>query len=429
MRIKTSLLPRIQLAVVLTVAAGCATFFGYLWVGSGGRIPVITPEGYRVAVDIPHVSNLVRSSSVMSAGIKIGQVADLTLDGKRAHVVMELDREHAPIHQGAKVNVRFKTLLGESFLEITDGKGAAVAEEAKLPAGSGVPAVEPNDVLNSLDQPTRDALGRMVRSLGAATEGRRDDLSAALSGLGAVGRQGRDALDSLADQSKDLRKLTGDAATLVAALDTRQGQIAQLVSDANAVTKVTAGDRGRIEALMRRLPGLLRSARSASTGLDQLAGKLAPVARNLRGAAPELTAALKQLPATAEDLRGLLPALDGALDAAPPTLRRVPAVAGDARALLPPLDVALRDVNPMLAYLGPYDREITGFFTNFGQALNSENGLIKVMLVFSEKSLRGLPASTNPPLIQRSNPYPAPGSLNDLQPFTGKYPRVEEEGG
>jgi phospholipid/cholesterol/gamma-HCH transport system substrate-binding protein len=90
--------------------------------------------------------------------------------------------------------------------------------------------------------------------------------------------------------------------------------------------------------------------------------------------------------------------------------------------------VALRDVNPMLAYLAPHAREITGFFVNFGQSLNTENGTLKVVLVANEKSVPGLPLTTHAPLFDRNNPYPAAGSLNSPAPFSGQYPRVAKEG-
>lgn len=428
MIIKKSLVPHIRLAVVLAFMAACATFFGYLWIGSGGSIPLITSDGYRVSLNIPHVSNLVKSSDVMAAGVRIGKVADIHVDGDQAAVTMQLDSGPRPLHQGATVVVRYKTLLEETFLEVVDGTGPAIPDGAHLPDGSGKPAVELNDVLNSLDQPTREALASSVRSLGAATADGHQSISAALTGLGEAARQGKDALGALAAQSDDLRKLTGDAASLVAALDSRQGQIAQLVTDAEQLTSVTAGGKGDIEAVMRRLPGLLDSARTASTGLSDLSKSLAPIAANLKTAAPDVSAALRELPQTAADLRGLLPSLNGVLDGAPATLARVPVVAGDATALIPPVDIALRDVNPMLTYLRPYARELTGFFVNFGQSLNTQNGVLKMVLVANEQSARGLPLTTNPPVFDRTNPYPAPGSLNDPRPFSGQYPRVQQEG-
>lgn len=428
MIVKNSLIPRIQLAVVLAFTAACSTFFGYLWVGSGGSIPFVTDQGYRVSVDIAHVSNLVRNSDVMSAGVKIGKVADVRADGGHASVTLQIDSGPVPLHEGAGVVVRYKTLLEETFLEVTDGSGAPVPDGARLPRGAGRPAVELNDVLNSLDQPTREALAGSVRSLGESTEGSSQNIAATLNGLGDSARQGKDALGALAAQSDDLRKLTGDATTLVAALDSRQGQIAQLVTDAEQLTEVTAGGSGELQTVVRELPGMLDQARSASASLTELSGSLGPVAGNLRAASPDVSAALTELPRTAADLRALVPSLDGVLDSAPKTLNRVPVVAKDARALVPPLDVGLRDVNPMLAYLSPYSRDITGFFLNFGQSLNSPNGVLKVQLVANEQSARGVPLTTNPPLIGRMNPYPGPGSATKPGPFHGQYPRVQEEG-
>ncbi|WP_020497548.1 MlaD family protein [Sciscionella marina] len=428
MKIKHSTMVHIRLGMVLAFAAACLAFFGYLWVGSGGRIPLVTSEGYRISVDIPHVSNLVENSEVMAAGVGIGKVVSIEPDGGQARVTMQLDAGPRPLHEGATVRVRYKTLLEESFVEVHDGAGAPLRNGTLLPDGSGQPAVELNDVLNSLDRPTRQALASSVRSLGKATSNSQDSLSAAMAGVGDMSREGRGALDALAGQSGDLRKLTGDAATLVAALDNKQGQIAKLVSDADQISKVTANGQDDIRTTLRKLPGVLDSARRATSGLGSLSDSLAPVATNLKRSAPQVSAALRQLPATASDLRGLLPSLDRTLDRAPGTLDRVPAVSKDVSAAIPHVDVALRDVNPMLSYLRPYAHDLTAFFTNFGQSLNTDSGVLKVGLIANEKSAPGLPLTTQLPLFNRNNPYPGPGSAVDPAPFTGKYPHIKQEG-
>ncbi|NKQ57734.1 MCE family protein [Amycolatopsis sp. K13G38] len=431
MRISHAALPLIRLLVLLVFTAACAVFFGWLWVNSGGRLP-FSSAGYRTSFTVAAVSNLVNDADVMVAGVPVGKVVEVTPDGAQAHVTVQLDSDVAPLHQGATVRIRQKTLVEESYVDVHDGGGTPLASGSALPPDAAKPAVELNDVLTSLEGGPRQELAGTLRSLGAATDGTAGDLAAALSGLGELGRQGKGAMDALAAQSDQLKRLTGDAATLVAALDTRQGQIAQLVSDADTLTRATSAGSGDIQTVMRELPGLLTTARSASTGLDQLSAALGPVAANLRTAAPDLDVALRQLPQTAADLRGLLPSLNGVLDRAPATLGRTPVLAADAHQLLPTLNVALGDVNPMLAYLQPYGRDIAAMFTNTGQALARGDGngfALRAFLIFNEQSLSGLPLNLNRiPALDKWNPYPAPGQAARPGPFNGTYPHVRKEG-
>lgn len=429
MRIPQTLLLKIRLAVLIVFTGVCAWIFGFLWLNSGGTLPLISQEGYRVAASFPRVANLVQDSDVKMAGVDIGKVHDLDIDGDQVLATMDLDPEQAPLHQGATIQVRSKTLVEESYLEIVDGTGPAIPDGTVLPEGSGLGPTQLNDVLASLNPGTRQALAGTIRSLGGATRNTKEGVSGALAGLGALGREGNDAVAALAEQSKDLRELSGNAATLLAALDTRQGQIASLVHNADLLTEATASTSGEIESVLRELPPLLDSARSASGKITELSGSLAPVVADLNSAAPDLDRALRALPAAAADLRATLPALDASLGKAGATLDRVPPVAGDAAALVRTLDVAVADVNPILHYLRPYGPELASVFTNLGQSLagHDVNGnALRVFPVFNEQTVRNMPLKTGIGPLRKSNAYPAPGSQVDPGSFEGNYPRVKK---
>jgi phospholipid/cholesterol/gamma-HCH transport system substrate-binding protein len=415
--------------VLAVFIAACAGLFGFLWLNSGGKLPGISKAGYTADVRFHTASNLVYDSDITIAGIKVGKVQALNTEGDLARITMRLDN-NSPLHEGVTVQVRNKTLIEETYLEITDGKGPALPNGAVLPPSAGKEAVELNDVLASLDKPTKDSLTALVRSLGAGTKDTKEGVSEALQGLGDLGRDGHGALSALAAQSEDLQKLTGNTAKLLAALDTRQGQIAQLVSDADKLTQSTAGSDQELQAVLRQLPGLMDTAKNASGGLSKLGPALGPVARNLDAAAPDLNAALKELPGASTDLRGLLPSLNGVLDSAPNTLQRVPTFAGDASKFLPTLNVALGDVNPMLSYLVPYGRDVAAFFTNIGQvtARGDANGhAIRLFMVFNEQSVKGVPLNMDVGPLKKNNPYPGPGQSAKPGAFNGQYPRVEQD--
>ncbi|MBW0113741.1 MlaD family protein [Pseudonocardia abyssalis] len=424
----TLLHPRLMVLVAFT--AVCTALFGYLWVNSGGRIPLITATGYRVSVDFPEVSNLVYDSEVRLAGVPVGQIAGLEAVDGVARVELEL-RSNFPLHEGLRIEARNKTLIQETYLDIVDGSGPEIPDGARLPADVAVPAVELDDVLRSLDAPTRDSLGGLLRSADEATSGSSRDISAAVRGLGDVGREGGVALNALADQSEDLEQLSRQTATVLAALDAREGQIAQLVTDSELLFSATAENGEHIATTMRTLPGLLDVTHDASDDLTSLSTNLGPVAADLREAAPDLSDALRQLPETSADLRGMLPSLQQVLDEAPATLDRTPQFAEGTSGFIGATDVALSDVNPMLSYMEPYGRDVSAFFSNFAQALNrgDANGkTLRIFMVFNEASYRGQPVSTNQiPLLDRSNAYPAPGSADRPGPFDGQYTRVQQD--
>ncbi|NMI00556.1 MlaD family protein [Pseudonocardia acidicola] len=431
MRIPVSVLPVLRTAMVLVFLVVCALVFGYLWTNAGGSIPFVTQPGYRVSLALSKVDNLVPNSDVRSAGVKIGKVESVDVKDDSAVVTLDIDPGQAPLHEGATVTVRNKTLVEETYLDVADGKGAQYDDGAILPASAGRTSVQLNDVLTSLDQPTRDALGSAVRAAGLTTQGTRDDIASAVSGLGAIGREGGTALDALAAQSDDLAKVTGNTTALLKALDTGQGRIAGLVQNADRVTRAVAQNRGDLESVLRQLPGVLDSAKDASGSLKTLSGSLAPVASNLKAAAPDLSAALQELPATSADLRGLLPALDQTLDRAPDTLDRVEPFTDATRNLIPAVQADLSDLNPALGYLRPYGKDTALWFAGLSQSLGASgdgNGTaLRVFVVLNEKSLNS-PVNSQVGPLEKYNPYPAAGGNVDPQrSFDGQYPRVQKE--
>lgn len=410
--------------------AVCVMIFGFLWTNSGGRLPLVKDSSYQVTVTVPRVANLVYFSDVMVAGVKAGKIRKITEHGDHATALVELDPSVVPLHEKATVQVRAKTLIDESYLDVVDGSGKEVPDGGKLPASGGKAPVQLNDILAALDAPTREALGKTLRSAGLSTKDSKDEVAAAVSGLGQLGREGEDVLDALAGQSADLKHLTRSSTQVLAALATRRAQVSQLVTSADKVSQATAGQSGDVKKVLRALPPLLAAANESSGDLEKLAGSLAPVATNLDAASIDLSAALIELPATAKDLRGLIPALNGTIDEAPATLNKVPTLSNDVESFIPSASALLTDVNPMLGYLEPYGRDFAAFISNFGAALTrgDVNGkAVPVMPVINEQSVKGIPLDTNFGVLDKYNPLPRPGTGSEPGPTRRAYPRVEWE--
>ena len=430
MKIPHTRIPAVHGSVVLAFVALCAVIFGILWTEAGGRIPLISQKGYQVSVTLHDVDNLVFQSDVRMAGIPVGKIEALEVTGRQAKATMELDEDVAPLHEGATVTVSAKTLIEETYLDVVDGKGAEIPNGATLPKGSGTVAVQLNDVLTSLDQPTRDQLREMVRSSGMITDGTRQEVDDLLTGLGSLGRDGSGALQAAADQSQDLAELTSSLASVMRALDQRQGQIVQLSEDSDAITASMAAEKENIEDLVRELPPFMASARKASDDLERLSDPLDDVAQNLDDGAPYLSAALEELPATTKELRLLVPDLERVVDRAPATYSRTPRFVDEGRPAIRSLSALLQDLNPMLTYMKPYGPDMAAQFRNIALsegAQDDEGRIMRVRTVFSGHS-------TNSPIKKllpglHFNPYPAPGAAQDNPDvtFTGQYPHVTRD--
>jgi phospholipid/cholesterol/gamma-HCH transport system substrate-binding protein len=359
----------------------------------------------------------------------VGEVRKVEPAQNSAQVTFVVVMDSAiPLHEGVKVRVGNKSLVGDSHLEIVDGKGPAIPDGSTLPDSAAQTSTQLDDVITDLDPQTRASLASMLRSAGAATAGTEKNVAQLATGLGGLGGPGSAALDALAAQQDDLRQLGRNTAVLMDALDTGQGQIATLVTNAQRVTEAVAGQRGAVETTVRMLPGVLKSAQNASGKVTELSANLQPVAAGLRSASSDLNGSLQKLRPTTADLRGLLPALSDVQDRAPSTFDRLPTLRDDIALVAPSATSLLRDLDPALRYLSPYGTDIGAFFANFNAVFYPDEAGVfyaRLLAQVNETTVQS-PLKTSVGSVYY-NPIPKPRAGNNPGPFTGPYPRVERD--
>jgi phospholipid/cholesterol/gamma-HCH transport system substrate-binding protein len=401
--------------------------FGYLFTGSAIRIPFHDASDWTGYIHMQNVDNSVQGDRVEIAGIEVGIVRSAAHDGDNVQIEFTIRPQYAPLHQGAQVRLGARSLVGEAYLDITDGHGPPLPSGATIPNSAVHPSVQIRQVLASLDAPTRQAMGQLLRSTSTAFNSTEPDVSGLMAGLGNLGREGYTTLDAVAAQSQDLDQLGRETTSVLQALNTGDGQIAHLVTNANQLTQATAGQQRAIGDSLREIPPVLDRATTASADIDNLSHALAPVARGLREASPFLSDAFDQLPENTRELRAVLPSLRGTLRRAPDTLRRISPFDKDVRETIDPAYQILRDVNPTLRYIQPYGPEISNFLVNlgagFGYTDNNGANVLRLMPILNDKSIGGTPVPYG--ALTYTNPYPRPGAGEHPGPFKGPYPRVE----
>src|SRR5205085_2678624 len=106
----------------------------YLWITFGGSIP-LQPKGYRLDVRFPAAATLAQNADVRISGVKVGRVVKLTRDGSYTRAVLEVESRFSPVRRDTRAILRQKTLLGETYVELTPGS----VQAAKLKDGSTLP--------------------------------------------------------------------------------------------------------------------------------------------------------------------------------------------------------------------------------------------------------------------------------------------------
>src|SRR5581483_8466271 len=110
------------------------------------------PQGYRIRVSFPNAGQLATQADVRIAGVSVGRVVGKSLDsqGNRTIATIEMQNKYAPVRQDAHAILRMKTILGETYVELTPGspKAKAVPDGGLLPRGQVTDAVQLSDIFN-----------------------------------------------------------------------------------------------------------------------------------------------------------------------------------------------------------------------------------------------------------------------------------------
>src|SRR5215203_3338413 len=111
-----------RIAVMVGFALSCFALLLFLWLAFGGPIP-LKAKGYRVDISFAEASQLATEADVRISGVPVGKVKAIEPDAKtgRSLVTIELDAKYSPLPSDSKALLRQKTLLGETYVELTPG--------------------------------------------------------------------------------------------------------------------------------------------------------------------------------------------------------------------------------------------------------------------------------------------------------------------
>src|SRR5437763_7406711 len=163
-----------RLFIMVAFALSCFGLLLFLWLAFGGSIP-LSPRGWRFEAQFSEATQLAKQADVRISGVSVGKVEDIQLarDG-RSTVTMQLKRQYAPLPTNSHAILRQKTLLGETYVELTPGSPNApkLKEGGLLPVGNISPTVELDEIFRAFDARTRQSFEIWLASLGPATTGR-----------------------------------------------------------------------------------------------------------------------------------------------------------------------------------------------------------------------------------------------------------------
>jgi len=418
-----------RILIAIGFAVSCFGLFLFLWIAFGGPVP-LKAEGYKVTVPFDEASQLAEAADVRISGVSVGRVSRVEggPDGE-AQATLEIDARYAPLPQDTQAMLRQKTLLGETYVELTPGSAEAesLPEGGELPEAQVSEAVQLDEVFRTFDPSTRAAFQGWMQGQAAALRGRGDDFSVAIASLEPFADEAERALRLLDTQELAVTRLVRDGGEVFGALSERRGQLRGLIENANTVFGTTARRNEELADAFTIFPTFLRESRETLTRLEEFAVDTNPVVTALRPTARELAPTARELAELSPELEAFFLALPATIDAAPAGMRATRRLLdNNLPPLLGGLDDWLGPVNAILEVVRRYRREVTGLanlaaasqgvFFDFA-TLESVHYL-RTMSPLTPEAVAAYPRRLE---VTRTNPYIKPGGYLGVRSTIGSF--------
>jgi phospholipid/cholesterol/gamma-HCH transport system substrate-binding protein len=268
-------------------AIGLVVILMLLWAAfNAAKLPIIG-GGTQYSAIFSEASGLVPDDEVRIAGVKVGTVTGVSLNGPSAHTVKVSFRvRHAFIGDETEAIIKIKTVLGRKYLEL-DSKGAR-----KQKPGKQIPlarTLTPYDVYPAFSDLTKTVgaidtkmLGQSLETIAQTFKDTPASVRTTLDGLSRLS-------NTISSRDQALRNLLARANAVTGVLADRDAEIGKLLTDGNLLLTELNTRREAIRtlflntsALALQISGLVSdNSKTLKPALDQLKGVLDILERNL----------------------------------------------------------------------------------------------------------------------------------------------------
>ena len=374
-------------------------------------------DSYDVKIVMPSAAMLSNRTPVWINGQKAGQVQRLEVKNGKAVATLALSRQWGPLHTGTRSRVEWVSAVGERVLTLYPGKktNPAIPDGGMFEGPSR--QVEVDQLLATLDAPTRARLTSLVGRLDQTLAGREDELNAAITtAAGTVDGLG-EVLRAVGDDGPAIRTLVTQLRQMTEVAGTRRAKLSASVHDLTSLATSVAGQQAEISATLRQLPDTLSTARTTLGKIPAASDATVDLLRDLRPATSRLPDVSADLAPTLVDLRPTVSELRPLLAAADKLLGTTPGLLDTSHAVFPDVTQTLLGLGPAISFLRPYTPEAVGGLTNWGQAFAPYDGAGHTWAGLLAPGVNAFNETPVPLPSTRKNPAPEPGAVVG-QPWT-----------
>ncbi|HZU40803.1 MAG TPA: MlaD family protein [Solirubrobacteraceae bacterium] len=356
-----------KVLTMVLFALSCVGLLLFLWLSFGGTIP-FNPQGYRIQVAFPNAQELATQADVRIAGVSVGKVVSKSLDprGNRTIATIQIDSKYAPIRQDAQAILREKTILGETYVQITPGSPHAppIPDGGMLARSHVQHAVQLDEIFNAFDPNTRHSFQVWQQELATAVVGNDQNLSNVLGNLPTFAADASDILAVLNVEHSSVVRLIQNGGTVFGALGQNQAALRNLITTAEATFATTAANNNALATIFKVFPTFLNESKKTLARLKTFALNTDPLFKELVPVAQNLGPTLESVRQLSPNLRRFFFSLDPLITVSRTGLPATRDVINGATPLLGALGPFLEQLNPILIWLSLHQQLTSDFISN-----------------------------------------------------------------
>jgi phospholipid/cholesterol/gamma-HCH transport system substrate-binding protein len=273
----------------------------YIFVQQGIRLPwEPAPVRMTAVLDNAQAVTPGQGQQVQVNGVQVGKIADVQLRDGRAVVGMDIEPKYVDdgvIRSDAEALLRPRTPLKDMYVQIVPGSQQAPAAKDgfEIPIARTMTDVDLEEILESLDERTRDYIALLAEGAGEGLRGRGDELAEVFRRFRPTVKDLARVNIAVAQERGSLRRLVSSMAALNGRLARKPQDLSQLVTAADATFGAFAAEDGNLRSTVQELPETLRTATRTLRDVGPLARELGPATQALVPTMAALTEANRRV--------------------------------------------------------------------------------------------------------------------------------------
>ncbi|MFI6803943.1 MCE family protein [Streptomyces luteogriseus] len=210
------------------------------------RLPVIG-DGETYSAAFAEAGGLKPGDEVRIAGVKVGKVEEVDLDGDHVKVTFKI-KEEPGFGTETGASIRVKTILGAKYLALHPRGRGQLEPGSEIPLKRTVPAYDVvqafSDLTTTTEKVDTERLAKALDTISTTFEDSPAEVRSSIKGLSRISR-------TVASRDKALRELLDHANGVTGVLADRSGDFTALVKDGDKLFKEISKRRTAIHKLLK----------------------------------------------------------------------------------------------------------------------------------------------------------------------------------